>query len=513
MANATQTISNEIAKILSGNDIYNSYLPVWKYLLESYIGGDDYRKAGHLQRYQTESPQEYDERLRTTPLANHCQSVVSVYTSFLFREGAYRDLKAISDDPQIRDFMRDCDYEGRSLDHFMQDLSVWVSVFGHAYMIVAKPDVGAETRADEISQGVRPYLSMLTPLYVLDWEYSRDAAGRYSLDYFKYIEEVNGNVTTVKEWTVDTIKTTVVDSGRNNINSVTVEPNGMGSIPVVICYNKRSSVRGIGISDLSDIADLQKFIYNAYSEVFQSIVLNTHPSLVKTPDTNAGIGAGSIIHMEDNLDPGLKPYLLEFSGASVDSIHASILKAESDIDKIANTGAVRATESRQMSGYAIETEFQLLNSRLSQKAHSIELAEEGMWRLWSKYMGYTWDGNIAYPMSFNIRDHYNDLDFYLKALTGGVPSDSYKREVYKNIADIVVGESDNFDQIKEEIDRAAMGNFDMESMMPSGAPPEEEDLVEPFEPHIMMDPLSGEMEIAKTQQQHLQFSDRGWVHI
>ena len=500
MANVTQTIANEIAKVLSGNDIYNTYRPQWRYLLESYLGGDEYRKAGHLQRYQTETPQEYDQRLLTTPLANHCQSVVSVYTSFLFREGCYRDLGSLANAPQMLDFMRDCDYEGRTLNHFMEDLSVWVSVFGHAYMIVAKPNVGATTRADEISAGVRPYLSMLTPLYVLDWEYTRDRSGRYTLDYFKYIEEVNGNIYTVKEWTPDTIKTTVVDEGKNSINSMTVEDNGMGKIPVVICYNKRSSVRGIGVSDLSDIADLQKFIYNAYSEVNQSIVLNTHPSLVKTSDTNAGIGAGSIIHMEDNLDPGLRPYLLEFSGASVESIHNSIKEAESAIDKIANTGAVRATESRQMSGYAIETEFQLLNSRLSQKAHSIELAEEGMWRLWAEYMGYTWDGNIVYPMTFNIRDTYNDLDFYLKALTGGVPSDTFKREVYKNIANIAVGDSDRFEAIKKEIDTAAMGGFEMEDMLD-------------FETHTMMNPQTGETRRVENPQEHNILNDQGWIHI
>lgn len=500
MANATQTIANEIAKILSGNDIYNTYRPVWKYLLESYLGGDEYRKAGHLQRYLTETPQEYDERLRVTPLPNHCQSVVSVYTSFLFREGCYRDLGTISEDPSLRDFMRDCDHEGRTLDHFMQDLSVLVSVFGHTYVMVAKPDVGAQTRADELSSGVRPYLSMLQPMFVLDWQYTRSQNGKYTLDYFKYIEEVNGNIYTVKEWTPELIKTTIVDEGNRSISDTFEEPNGLGKIPVVICYNKRSSVRGIGVSDITDIADLQKFIYNAYSEIYQSIVLNTHPSLVKTKDTNAGIGAGSVIHLEDNLDPGLKPYLLEFSGSSVESIHASIARAESDIDKIANTGAVRATESRQMSGYAIETEFQLLNSRLSQKAHSIELAEEGIWQLWAEYMGYTWDGNIVYPMSFNIRDTYNDLDFYIKALSGGVPSDTYKREVYKQIADIVVGDSDRFEDIKTEIDGAALGAFDMDSMLN-------------FEPHTMMNPLNGETRRVESPEEHNTLNDQGWVHI
>ena len=489
MANATQTIANEIAKVLSGNDIYNTYRPQYKYLLESYLGGDEYRKAGHLQRYQTESPQEYNSRLKTTPLPNHCQSVVSVYTSFLFREGVYRELGNIANDPAYHDFMKDADYEGRDINHFMEDVATWASVFGHAYVIVAKPDIGATTRADEVAAGVRPYLSMLTPQYVLDWEYSRDATGKYQLDYFKYIEEVNGSVTTVKEWTNDTIKTSIVDEENNSINDIIVEENGMGKIPVVICYNRRSSVRGIGVSDLADIADLQKFIYNAMSEVDQSIRLNTHPSLVKTKDTNAGIGAGSVIQMEDNLDGALKPYLLEFTGASVSSIYEAITNAIDTIDKIANTGAVRATESRQMSGYAIETEFQLLNSRLSQKANSIQLAEEGIWRLWAEYMGYEHECYIKYPMSFNIRDHYNDLDFYMKALVAGVPSETYRKEVYKNIADIVVGDADDFEDIKKEI------------------------LADPeFEVHEMYNPNTGEAITAVTMDQHLQLQAQGFTH-
>jgi hypothetical protein len=114
--------------------------------------------------------------------------------------------------------------------------------------------------------------------------------------------------------------------------------------------------------------------------------------------------------MPEGLDPGLKPYLLEFNGASVDSIYTAIEHSIASIDKMANVGAVRATESRTMSGIAMETEFQLLNAKLSEKADSIELAEEQMWKLWCKYMGYQWTGSIDYPGSFNIRDTAGEIN-------------------------------------------------------------------------------------------------------
>jgi hypothetical protein len=328
-----------------------------------------------------------------------------VYTSFLFRVPPIRDYGTVSDsDVDLNNFINDCDYEGRHLDTFMKEVSTWNSVFGHSWIIVSKGNVGARTQADEIALGARPYLSLLTPLTVLDWEWVRSPSGEYTLGYLRYIEDVNGNIQTVKEWTDNVITTNTVDTGNLEISSIITEPNPLGCIPAVVSYNKKGLVRGIGLSDITDIADLQRFIYNATSEVEQSIRLNTHPSLVKTTGTSAGAGSGSIIEVEDSLDPGLKPYYLEFSGASIDSIYQSIKHAESVIEKTASLGGVRASEARTMSGIALETEFQLLNAKLSETADNIELTEEQIWRIWSMYYNRPWSGVITYPGSFNIRD-------------------------------------------------------------------------------------------------------------
>lgn len=498
---ASDQITSAAVQAVAANTIYSSYESQWKFLLESYLGGETYKEAGHLVRYQNESAQEYTSRLYSTPLDNHCQSVVSVYSSFLFREEPYRDLTGIPDDLALRDFYRDCDHEGRTLNHFMRDLSVWISVFGHAWIIVNKPNVGATTRAEELAMGVRPYLSMLTPLVVLDWDWTRDYTGKYTLTYFKYVEDVNGSVHTVKEFTTETIKTTIVDSENEVVQEEILEDNGLGYIPAVIAYNKRSSVRGIGVSDIADVADLQRFIFNATSEVDQSIRLNTHPSLVKTSETQAGIGAGSIIHMPENMDPSLKPYLLEFNGASISSIYQSIEAAVDAINRISNTGAVRAKETKTMSGVSREVEFQMLNSRLASKAHGIELAEENVWKIYADLTGTQWQGTIKYPNSFNIRDSHNDLEFYQKALMSNVPSEEFRKDIYRQIADLTASEQTVFDTIKKEIESAAMGTFDMDSMEAE------------FQPHEMTDPNTGETVTAETYEQHLELAERGWIHL
>lgn len=405
---AFQTLQEAWAYIGKTNEQFTRNRDRWRFLLESYVGGETYREGSHLVRYVLETDKEYQARLRNTPLDNHCRSVVAVYVSFLFRNCPQRELTGI-DGPLVEEFLRDADLDGRSFDAFMKDVSIWASVFGHTWILMTKPAVAAVTAADQTAAGVRPYVNLLTPLVVTDWHWSRQPNGRYSLDYFKYVEDVNGSVQTIREWTPELITTWTVDNNSRTADVVAVEVNELGSIPAVVVYNNRSQVRGIGVSDIDDIADMQRAIYNELSEVEQTVRLEGHPSLVATPDTQIGSGAGALIHIAENLDPGLKPYVLNVDGVPVDMIYKSIQNRVESIDKMANTGGVRQTESRTLSGVAMETEFQLLNARLSEKADNLELAEEQVWRLWAEYQAATWAGTVKYPDSFNIRDSQREF--------------------------------------------------------------------------------------------------------
>jgi len=361
-----QTIDQQIAEALSSNTEYNSYRERWEYLFMSYMGGREYKDGAWLTRYQLETAQEYQARINSTPLDNHCASVVQVYNSFLFREEPDREFGTLENSPAVLSFLKDADLDGRSLNSFMKDVATWASVYGHCWIIVTKPNVGAVTLADEQNTGVRPYVNLMTPLAVTDWKWKRSVTGVYELVYLKYVEEFADSGQTVKIWTPEEVRTIEVDTKNNLVNYDYVEPNGLGYIPALCAYNLRSSVRGIGVSDITDIADSQRMLYNINSEIEQSIRIDSHPSLVKTPETQAGIGAGSIIQMPDNLEPGLKPYILDYNGAELSAmleVKRNIVEA---IDKMANTGAIRATEARTLSGVAMQTEFQLLNARLCQ---------------------------------------------------------------------------------------------------------------------------------------------------
>jgi hypothetical protein len=338
--------------------------------------------------------------------------------------------------------------------------------------------------------GVRPYVNLLTPLVVSDWKWERMPNGKYELSYFKYVEEVVDKLTVIKEWTRDTIKTWIMDDVKKEAYLRDEELNMLGKIPAILVYNQRGITKDIGVSDITDIADVQRQIYNLTSENEQAIRLDGHPSLVVPPTAQLGSGAGAIIQLQEGSDPGLNPYYLESGGTSVGNIHSSIEKLVEAIDRMSFTSGVRTTKTQSQSGVSLETEFQLLNAKLSEKADQLELAEEQIWRLFGQYQGREWMGEVEYPDSFNIRDTQREISQLVSAKNAA--TDARVLEIIDQKLLEQLGES--ADMIREAVDPATI--------------PERP----AFDPHIMKNYATGDERIARTEAEHLELAAQGYVH-
>ena len=178
---ANLTLVEDFRRLSMTNREYGRNRDRWTFLLDSFIGGDDYRRAGHLTKYVLEQDAEYQARLKTTPLANHCSSVISTYLSFLFRNDIERNFGSIEGARDVESFLKDADFEGRNFNAFMKDVAQWAGVWGHCWVIMTKPNTGAMTRAQELEMGVRPYLNVVSPLVVNDWTWERHPNGQYEL--------------------------------------------------------------------------------------------------------------------------------------------------------------------------------------------------------------------------------------------------------------------------------------------------------------------------------------------
>lgn len=449
-------MSNEITQT---HQEYKNNVTRWEFFLRSYMGGEEYKLGNYLTKYINEDQKEYERRLELTPIDNHCRNIVHIYSSYLWRMSPTRNFNSLDGNPLLEYFLDDADMEGRSFNAFMKEAQIWASVYGHVWVILDKPKSNAGTRAEELAQEIRPYVNLFTPENVLDWKWERMPSGRYELVYLKVRESLikesdNETEETVREWTKDFIRLYEV-SNQSESKIIDEMENPLGMIPAVFVPSQRSVIRGIGVSDLTDIATMQKAIYQENSEIEQLIRISNHPTLVKTTGTDASAGAGSVVNMPDDIDPSLVPFMLQPSGSNLDAIRASITDKVNAINRMAHMGAIRGTEAMTASGIALQTEFQLLNARLAEKADLLELAEEQLWALFCKWQEVTPDVVVSYPDSFDIRDYPKELEFLQSVKAAGVRSRTLQSEVDKQIADLVL-DDENLKKAYGEIDASTV---------------------------------------------------------
>jgi hypothetical protein len=439
--------------------LYEANLGRWNYYRSSYLGGFDYRNAslGMLRKYlfEDDAPgNQYGQRLEYTALDNMTKLTVDTYRSFLFRSTPTRTFGNLADDLSIARFMEDVDFNGKDLDDFMKEANDMATVYGQVWILCTKGQgIGIITREQEIANNIRPYLKMFTPENVLDWRYEAQPNGAQKLvsvktrewlgeDYYKYIV-----------WEPELITCYYVqdDEVVNKEEFI----NAIGEVPFIVHYANPTHNRGIGQSDIADVAKAQQAVFNLLSEAEQSIRISGHPTLVKTQDVAAMAGAGSVMNMDNTMDPNLRPYLLEPAGSNITSIVDMITVHVESFLRSTHLGAIMAARGLSAkSGVALATEFDMLNTRLGDKSAKMEQTEWGIWALFFKWNNQQpdQDFNIEYQKSFDLRDEHADLKLLNEALQMGVTSPTFIAEVQKQIAKIVIHDGDKLDKINSEID-------------------------------------------------------------
>jgi hypothetical protein len=440
--------------------LYEANHNKWIYYRSSWLGGFDYRSAslGMLRKYlfEDDAPgNQYENRLQYTALDNMTKLTVDTYRSFLFRSTPTRTFGNLQDDITISRFMEDVDFNGTDLDDFMKEANDLATVYGHIWILCTKGQgIGIITREQEIANDIRPYLKLFTPENVCDWEYETKPNGSEHLvmvktkewlaeDYYKYIV-----------WTPDMVYCYYVED--DNVVYTEEYLNALGEVPFIVHYANRTQHNGIGMSDIADVAKAQQSVFNLMSEAEQSIRISGHPTLVKTQDVTATAGAGAVLNLDNTMDPNLRPYLLEPNGSNVSSIIDMITVNIESFLRSTHLGAIMAARGLSVkSGVALATEFEMLNTRLADKSAKMEQTEWKIWNLWFKWSDIQpdVDFNIEYQKTFDLRDEHADLKLLSEALAIGVQSETFSREVQKQIAKIVISNGDALDDIFREIDQ------------------------------------------------------------
>jgi hypothetical protein len=480
--------------------VHPSYKEIAKqsnYYYQSFMGGNIYRNGYHLTRYLDESNDSndgYSKRLISTPLDNHVQTTVDIYRSFLFRDLPSRELGFLLDNPLVQEWVNDTDNEGQSMNSFLKTANDLAMVMGSVWILVDKPTYKVETAAQEIELGLRAYACAYSPQNVLDWKYSRNIAGKMILEHIKVIEHENDSTVTMNVWSPEYMTKFVISKDEQghweDVMSVEEYENPLGYIPFVFHAPIRTATKGVGQSLVADVADQQRYIYNLLSELEQTVRISGHPTLVKTPSTDANAGAGSIVTVTEDLDPGLKPYLLQPNSQGITGILSTIESCVESIHRMTHTSAIQAKRGQAISGIALQTERQLLNAKLSDISDTLRETELSMWKIWFDWQGINRpeDFDVIYPDSFDIRDRGVELEYMLKSRSSGVANEMYQKEIDKQIVMLTI--DDDYAQ----------------NMIIT-------DLEEGYKPKPMVNRADGQTIVANTAEEEAQLTSIGYVYL
>ena len=427
------------------HSLYNESISDWNFFIRSYMGGSAYKNGNYLLKHPFESTVNYDRRKESAYYYNYCSPIVDIFTSHLFKKGAKRNFGTLGEDELFHYFIYDSDLRGSSFSQFMRDASRYASVYGSVSFIIDKPGKEVITKAEAIEADIRPYVTMLTPENILDWSFERGVDGRERLTMVK-IYEGSGRyrVWTDDDWHLWQVVGNNADSDSDGVLLIDSGEHLLGQVPLVTLYNKSTGINFKGISDLEDIADINRNIYYLCSDAKEIIENTAFPMLAMpysklTGDDEVEAGPKNIIQFDPEHD-GAKPYWLEAPHSSLSEIREWVRQDINEIHRIAKMGGARGTETSKQarSGIALELEYQQLHAILSEKADNIEQAEREILKLWAMWEGKIFDGFIDYPDDFSVRDLASDLDRSLKAKDVKVSSVTFDKELQKNIVDAVL---------------------------------------------------------------------------
>lgn len=456
---------------------YAEYAYRWDYYIRSYMGAEEYRDGAYLRKYIAEDSapgNQYLQRLQDTPLQNHVKTTVDTYRSFLFRNEPTRTLSSLVDNEFAMRFVKDVDLDGTNITQFMREVADMVFIYGGCWVGTDRPAYAVETAAEEEALDIRAYAQMWSPANVLNWEYTRAPNGAKKLSMIKIIDEKGEEIDTVRCIYPDKIDVYTVKKATNYTGNSTVSnykqrgtqdrlafgyeeilsyetyPNPLGYIPIHHISVEKSFHKGVGTSIIGDVADLSRSIYNKLSELYQTIRVSSHPSIVAEPSTELNGGVGAVVTVDENTN--IQPYLLQPTGASIDGIIAAIELDMEAINDITHLGAVKAKSGSPMSGVALQTERQNLNNRLAAMASQLQIAEYKLWKDWMAWQGIEMpdEFEVYYEKQFDMRDRHSDLELYRKAIEA-VPHDAFVHYMHDEIARMMINDEEDLQMVIESI--------------------------------------------------------------
>lgn len=479
-------IALTLSALQETHEIYQNYRDEWAFLQAAYNGAKDLVAYGAIIQHERESEVNYDRRIDEAYGFSYSRSIVDLFNFYLFKEKVTRDLGSLAKDELWQLFQKDCNLDADEFDDFLLAAGKAASIQGQCGILVDKPNKLVDTRDEEKRGQMYPYVSLYKSLAILDWKYERDEFGKPQLVYLKLKDNEDlYRIWTLDKWEVweepDTTTTSspkISKDKESNSQAKMIDSgvNPLKEIPWVWVYNAKTGERGLGFSDITDIARIDASIMRNLSEIEEVITFGAFP-MMRKPYKSQGqssiqsdeVGMAAILEFDPE-NPESKPDWLDAAVSEpISAILEVIGKKIEEIYRSANVGGMASMEvsTQAKSGTALKAEFQLLNAKLVAKGLLLEKAEREIVRLWLKWQNQSqWleDITIERAGTYEVENLAQSLENMMTAKTIVTKSPTFTKRLEKRTARLILsGEDDKiFDEIDKEIDTYEPPEFEYE---------------------------------------------------
>jgi len=241
---------------------------LWKFYLDSYTGGQAYKDGGYLFKHtDNESESEFNRRRDLTIFNNLCKKVVNHYSNIIFSNKPARTVL----NNNIIQFK---DWQNRvvDIDTFFKYVFIYELVFGEIYVLIDHPiveNIGSISNLERERNKIYFTAQVLFPFFVRNTHY--DNNGEIS----EILIESNNQY---KLWTNSTVyiwEKRYSEGSQFQLNYVDAVPHDYRIVPA-IRYAIDLNQDGVGDSILSDIAPINKVIYNLDSIPTYDLLTNAN---------------------------------------------------------------------------------------------------------------------------------------------------------------------------------------------------------------------------------------------
>ena len=435
----------KVKDLLETHELYDENVANWNFLMASYEGTRQLIKLGYLERHERESLRNYERRLKEAYGFGYSRSIIDLFNFYLFKKPVKREMGKIADDSLWADFVKDCDLNESNLDDFFTEQDKYAAIYGSVGVFVDKIGESFETKEEQKKAGVYPYLSAYFPPAILDWEFSRDKYNRPYLSFLKLVDDDGQYLL----WWIDKFKVFILpeNSGtewkQSGVIKIAEGENKLGLIPFVWIFNMRSRIKPIGISDIEEVARIDRSIMRNLSDGEEIITYASFPMMRKpmreaTPDGTKtdqaidSVGATAVLEFDPDHPESKPDWLTTEVAQPIDAISKWILNKIAEIYRSTNAGGMASMEisTAPKSGVALQAEFQLLNASLVRKAKNLETAEKQIiyyWLLWEDAEDQFDDIVLERSRTYDVENLAADLE---NALTSKMVVTSKKFGMY-----------------------------------------------------------------------------------